>query len=359
MNRIRQLSVADCRTPFVRPSVVLGPVLALTIAASTTGTAIAQPPTQPPAQAGFGFAVIGDIPYDPPNTTSESDRFPAVVDQINADPAIQMVDHLGDIKSGPSRCDDTYFQKIRTQFDRFADPLVYAPGDNDWTDCHLPSNGPYDPLERLQKIRALFFPRPGKTLGQQSVAVHDQAGLPENVSYERAGVSFAALHIVGSNNGLVPWTGQPGPTPAQLAEVQQRTAASVALINQTFDQAQAQGQRAVVLLTQADMFDPRVADPAPLSYYSGFKDIVTTIAQRSASFNGPIYLFNGDSHVFKEDRPLGEGSRWLTVYNVTPVSNLRRITVDGSTGVNNYLRIVVTSGPEVLSWTKVPFTATP
>jgi hypothetical protein len=359
MNRIRQLFVADCRTPFVRCSVVLGPLLALTIAGSTTGcTAVAQPPPQ----TGFGFAVIGDTPYDAPGTTTESEvRFPAAVNQINADPAIQMVNHLGDIKSGPSRCDDTYFQKIRTQFDRFADPLVYTPGDNDWTDCHLASNGGYNPLERLQKIRDLFFPRPGKTLGQQSVAVHDQAGLPENMSYERAGVSFTVLHIVGSNNGLAPWTVPPGPGgQPQADEVRQRTAATLALINQTFDEAQAQGQRAVVLLTQADMFDPKVTDPAPPSYYSGFQDIVATIAQRSASFNGPVYLFNGDRHVFIDDRPLDAGSRWLTVYNVTPVSNLRRITVDGgSTGVNNYLRVIVTSDPEVLSWTKVPFTATP
>jgi hypothetical protein len=50
---------------------------------------------------------------------------------------------------------------------------------------------------------------------------------------------------------------------------------------------------------------------------------------------------------------------WLTFYNVTtPAPNLRRITVDGSNlpNNNNYLRVVVTSGPEVLTWTKVPFT---
>ena len=39
-------------------------------------------------------------------------------------------------------------------------------GDNEWTDCHRPNNGGYNPLERLAKVRATFFPSPGRTLGQ-------------------------------------------------------------------------------------------------------------------------------------------------------------------------------------------------
>jgi hypothetical protein len=41
------------------------------------------------------------------------------------------------------------------------------------------------------------------------------------------------------------------------------------------------------------------------------------------------------------------------------VSNLTRITVDGSSNANNYLRVTVNHGgnEQVLSWTKVPFTA--
>ena len=68
---------------------------------------------------------------------------------------------------------------IKTQFDRFADPLVYTPGDNEWTDCHRANNGSYNPLERLGKVRQLFFPHPGRTLGQHpvDVASQDRAGI--------------------------------------------------------------------------------------------------------------------------------------------------------------------------------------
>ncbi|HEX5331492.1 MAG TPA: hypothetical protein VFW79_02510 [Cellulomonas sp.] len=304
----------------------------------------------------FTFAVIGDIPYG----TAQIANFPHVIQQINADPAVQLVDHLGDIKSGSTVCSDEYFAQVKAQFDTFVDPLVYTVGDNEWTDCHRPSNGSYNPLERLAAIRTVFFPRPGFTLGQHAVHVTSQAalGFPEDVRYTRADVAFAALHVVGSNNSLAPWTGNTGPTPEQAAEVSARTAAVIASIRATFHEARAEHNRAVVLLTQADMFDPTVVNPS-FADYSAFQPIVRAIAHESAQFHGPVYLFNGDSHVYNDDQPLAAGSPWLSFYGVdSAVPNLTRVTIDGSTGVNNYLRVTVDPhSPAVLSWTRVPFAA--
>ncbi|HEY3895297.1 MAG TPA: hypothetical protein VGL88_08025 [Pseudonocardiaceae bacterium] len=108
---------------------------------------------------------------------------------------------------------------------------------------------------------------------------------------------------------------------------------------------------------QADVFDPTVPDPQ-FADYSGFQPIVRKNATRSADFGKPIYLFNGDSHVFNSDTPLAPGSQWLTFYDApTPARNLTRITVDGSTNVDDYLRVSVhPSRPQVLTWVKVPFT---
>ena len=302
----------------------------------------------------FTFAVIGDIPYGDAQIAS----FPSVIKQINADPAVQLVDDLGDIKSGATLCSDSYFAQIRAQFDTFVDPLVYTVGDNEWTDCHRVNNGGYNPLERLARIRSVFFSRPGHTLGQHAVPVISQApqGYPEDVRYTRAGVAFAALHIVGSNNSLAPWTGNTGPTPEQSVEVLGRTAAVIENIRTTFRQARDEHDRSVVLLTQADMFDPTVPNPTFAENFA-FQPIVRAIAQESASFRGPVYLFNGDSHVFNSDQPLAEGSKWLSFYGVDkPVPNLSRVTIDGSTDVNNYLRVTVDPrNSDVLSWTRVPF----
>jgi hypothetical protein len=84
-------------------------------------------------------------------------NFPNVIGQINADRDVRLVMHAGDIKSGSSLCSDSYFSLIRSDFDQFADPLVYTPGDNEWTDCHRANNGAYNPLERLTAVRTLFF----------------------------------------------------------------------------------------------------------------------------------------------------------------------------------------------------------
>src|SRR4051812_35212224 len=146
----------------------------------------------PAAQAADGqqkpghetFAVIGDVPYGAAQVAS----FPGWVDQINADPDVELTFHVGDIKNGSTRCDDAYYRMIRTQFDRFTDPLVYTPGDNEWTDCHRANNGAYQPLERLAFDRAVFFDEPGTTLGAPAKVSVPDAAYPENVSLRRAGV---------------------------------------------------------------------------------------------------------------------------------------------------------------------------
>jgi hypothetical protein len=301
----------------------------------------------------FTFAVIGDMPYGDAEITD----FPRVISQINADPDVTFVSHLGDIKNGSTVCSDAYFQMIKSHFDQFKDPLVYTMGDNEWTDCHRPNNGSYNPLERLAKVRQIFLARPGWTLGQNRVRVTSQADedIPENVRYTRAGVAFAAVHVVGSNNSMEPWTGNNQPIPEQAAEVLARTASVIASIRDTFASARLHHDRAVTLMMQADMFDPTVSDPSYADYYA-FQPIVAAIAREAAAFDGPVYLFNGDSHLYESDQPLAAGSSWLSFYHLaTAVPNLHRITVDGSDNAKDYLRVTVQPhSPQVLSWTRVP-----
>jgi hypothetical protein len=328
-------------------------------AALVAGTALSTPASasgSAPDERGYSFAVIGDIPYG----DAEIAKFPHIVAQLNADPTVQWVDHLGDIKNGSTVCSDEYFRLIKSDFDQFTKPLVYTVGDNEWTDCHRPNNGGYNPLERLATIRQLFFAHPGQTLGQHPARVVSQAdqGIPENVRWHRADVGFAAVDVVGSNNSMAPWTGRTAPTPEQTAEVLARTSATIQEIHDTFTEARRSHQRAVVLLMQADMFDPTVSNPTFAEWYA-FQPIVAAIARESAGYRGPVYLFNGDSHVYNNDNPLGAGSPWLPFYGITtPVPNFSRITVDGSSNAKDYLRVTVgRRGSQVLSWTRVPFTS--
>ena len=306
------------------------------------------------------FGVIGDIPYG----EAEIAKFPARIQDINADSALKFVTHVGDIKNGSSVCSDEYFENIRTQFDTFEHPLVFTPGDNEWVDCHRTNNGAYNPLERLDKLRDVFFDEPGKTLGA-TMPVKTQAdiGLPENVRFTQNRVAFSVLNIQGSNNSLQPWTGlgETTATPEQLDEVEFRTDAVLAQIRNTFADAERRNDRAVVLMTQADMFDPSLlaAATANPDTMSGFREIVQAIIDETNSFDAPVYLINGDSHVFAENQPLAEGSPWLDIYGQPAADDLQRITVDGSANATNYVRFTVAGNSaddaDVLAWEKVPF----
>jgi hypothetical protein len=334
-------------------------VLAATSALLGT-TAAAQAVQTPPGQAEdghFSFAIIGDIPYG----DAQLAAFPGWIDQINAaDPELTF--HVGDIKSGSSRCDDPYYATIRADFDRFENPLVYTPGDNEWTDCHRANNGAYNPLERLAHDRAVFFDRPGKTLGQDPARVDSQvaAGFPENVQLRRQGVDFAVVHVVGSNNGRQPWTGlgNTTATPEQLAAEHARMANSIAVVRSTFAQARQRHDRAVMVLLQADMFDPTFT-PNFATDISAFTPLVQTLVDEATAFGGPVYLVNGDSHIYNTDRPLATGSPWLTTYGVTgSADNLQRITVDGSNNNTDWLKVTINRprAASVLSWERVPYT---
>lgn len=308
----------------------------------------------------FTFAAIGDIPYG----ATEIAKFPSRIQDLNADKDLKFVAHVGDIKNGSSVCSDEYFSYIRTQFDTFTHPLLYTPGDNEWVDCHRPNNGAYNPLERLDKLREIFFNQPGKTLGA-TMPVKSQAnlGLPEDVRFTKNRVTFSVLNVQGSNNSLLPWTGvgRTAPTPEQLAEVEHRTDAVIAQIHQTFADARRSNDRAVVLMQQADMFDPSLLADATANpdSVSGFRGIVQAIVDETNHFDAPVYLINGDSHVFAENQPLAASSPWLDIYGSPAADNLQRITVDGASNAVDYVRFTVAgnsaTGADVLSWEKVPF----
>ena len=317
---------------------------ALTVATAACAALIASPL----AGAGNGkpddhsaqpvtYAVIGDTPYGQPQV----DNFGNDVAEINSDPKVRLVIHLGDIKNGSSECSTSYFDLIRADFDRFKDPLVYTPGDNEWTDCHRANNGAYWPAgpvlngdtrpARLDEIHRIFFDEPGRTLGHRSMSVDAQDGYPENVRWSDARVEWGAVHVVGSNNDWAPWFNQPR-TQSQIDEVTDRTAADLEWIDHIFASADAHDAKAVVIGIQADMWDPNiVGDPAN---YDHFTPIVQRLAADATAFGGPVLLLDGDSHVFTDDHPLADPARPQnkSIYGITAdVPNLRRITVNGST----------------------------
>ena len=310
------------------------------------------------------YAVIGDFPYGP----AKRAELPLLVDKINADPTIERVIHLGDIKAGSSSdCSDAYFADIRQQFDRFNPPLVYTPGDNEWTDCHVASknNGLYTPTERLVAVRNVFFPIVGRTLGIHSARVQSQAEVDpanaqyvENVMWMHGDVVFATFNITGSNNDKADW-GTPLPAnassfPSQATEQLTRAQATSAWLERTFQHAKE--AKAVVLALQADMWDGTLANRA--TTIDGYDDLVTQIGNLAVKFGKPVLLLEGDSHVFRIDAPFTPSSPLFGLHPNTPVApNVTRLVVNGSSSRTEYVRLTI--NPEakdgnIFTWVEVP-----
>lgn len=251
-------------------------------------------------------ALIGDVPY----RDTDILKLDEVIREIN-DARIDFTIHTGDIKTGSTTCADELLQQRFDQLTAFKRPLVFTPGDNEWTDCHRPAAGTFPPLERLTKLRSLFFPKPGLSLGREKLRVNTQAKDPqfaefvENVRFEKGDVVFATLHVVGSNNGLALWNGigetAAAPRQDRIDEVARRTAAVLAWIDATFDEAEARGSSGILFAMQAD---PAAESAKGSALRQGFEEILDKLSKRSAAFARPVLLAHGDSHFFRFDQPL-------------------------------------------------------
>lgn len=309
-----------------RRSVVAGVVVLLGLAfAGGCGGSSQESIEIAPSAAPLTLAVIGDVPYG----VHQVESFPIFVDDINANSSVDVVLHLGDIKIGIDPCSEKYYRQIRGFFGTFADPVVYTPGDNEWTNCDLPIAGGHEPAGRLALLRRVFFSRTGMTLGREPMAVRTQARqkrfrkFAENVMWTDRGAVIATLHVVGRNNGRKPWfqgRETASQRAARQAEFAGRLAADLAWLDETFREATRKDARAVVLAMHADMFSGGSG--------SGFERIVQRLTERARAFDGPVLLLNGDSHKYKVDTPLPRAP------------NVKRIVVEGVT-VMEWLRLEI------------------
>ena len=126
--------------------------------------------------ADFSFALIGDLGYTP----AQEPMVDNLMRELNTEP-LAFVVHDGDLGSPPNgSCTNELWTRRLAQFQASLHPLIYTPGDNEWTDCHAAEGAPgYEPFERLMALRATFF-RTNASLGQRAIPLVRQAGYPEN-----------------------------------------------------------------------------------------------------------------------------------------------------------------------------------
>lgn len=187
---------------------------------------------------------------------------------------------------------------------RVGAPVRVHPGDNEWTDCHEPTVKGADPLERLARLRTVFF-QGDRTLGQRTLALTRQsqsadpvlAKYRENVRWDLGGVTFLTIHVTGSNNGR-------GRAPVGDAEYVERNKANLTWLQQGFAHAKANNSRAIMVMQQANLFPEFPPFPGTPKEPSGYTDIREQLQKETMAFGKPVVLVHGDSHFFRIDKPL-------------------------------------------------------
>lgn len=266
------------------------------------GTLAAQP---------LSFGLFGDTPY----SHWEREQLPDLLAAMGREP-LAFVVHDGDIKNGSSVCSDAVFQDILAVFQRSVHPLVFVPGDNEWTDCHRSNNGGFDPAERLTKLRELFFA--GDTaLGQRPMKIERQsaderfAAYRENVRWEAGGALFVGLNLPGSDNNYHGTARSGGP----VREFLERSTANRAWLAEAFGLARARQLAGVMVIIQANPEFEAAAEGKPTP---GYRDFIDQLRSETQAFAGQVVLVHGDSHHHQINQPLRDAAG-RTVLNFTRV----------------------------------------
>jgi hypothetical protein len=304
----------------------------------------------------FTFALWGDTPY----SAAERDTvIPALIQDINAS-QVDFSVFDGDIKSGSTQCVNTVFAEAIDRFNTFAAPMIYVPGDNEWTDCHRINNGSFNALERLEYLRATMFAVP-ESFGQSRLLLEHQDGYPENTRWSYGDVVFVGLNVPGSNNNKV----NPGQCTsakssrtlsdcaADNAEYAARDAANIQFLDESFQVAIANHARGLVVTVQADpsfdlpetetdnertcvragqgeCLDPPDSTNLNLANYDGYNNFLADLKAQTIAFGsagGQVLFVHGDTHYFKVDRPGFDDA-------LHPLANFVRICTFGSPNIH-------------------------
>ncbi len=247
----------------------------------------------------FSIVILGDMPYGPPEETYAP--FRSLIEAINASRP-DLVIHIGDTKSGGSFCTDEILSEQLGFMNTFEAPVLYTPGDNEWTDCHGPRAGGYDPRERLSHIRETYFKEPGMSLGGRRIPIETQSadGYPENARVMMNGVMIITAHVVGSNNGFE------AHDPVAAEEYFARDAANRDWLTASFAAARDQDASALILAIHGDMFEFDFGLPwnaEGFLRHSGFAQFARVLKDEANLFGRPVLLTFGDSHVFNMFQP--------------------------------------------------------
>ena len=278
-------------------------------------------------ETSFRFLATGDAPY-----SAEQDTQYRQLLQQAAREDFSFLMHVGDIKAQSEPCSDEGFEAIRDLFRQHPTPVVYTPGDNEWTDCHGVGA---DPLERLDTLRRLFF-ADAQVLRLHQLGAQSQSQQPEfsrfveNYRFTKAGVMFVVIHVCGSQNN------RRIDNPPSMTEFSARSAANRAFLETAFTDAIKQDAPGVAVIIHAN---PDFENGAE----EGFHSFLETMRNCLARYHKPVVCIHGDTHYYRIDKPLKNSDGQLFL-------NFTRMEVFGSPNVAGVTVTVDRNDPQVFRY---------
>jgi hypothetical protein len=241
----------------------------------------------------FELGLIGDVPY----TVEEARKTEALFGEMDSE-KLAFVVHVGDIRNGSSPCTGELFLREKERFEYSANPLVYVPGDNEWIGCERTG---YDPIERLERLREIFF-EGDESLGEETIPLtHQSADCPENMRWSYGGATFLSLNVPGPNN-----------RDGASGEYETRSEANLGWMREGFERAAAEESSALMIVLQANP-----GFELPPEERTGYNDLLAALEDETV--DKPVVLVHGDTHTLRIDKPMASSTSGERVENFTRV----------------------------------------
>ena len=281
------------------------------------------------------FGLIGDVPY----SDFERQELPHMFQSIN-EQNVDLIVHIGDFKHGKERCDDSLFEDRYQLFNASRASFIFVPGDNEWTDCERLSNGAYDPIERLNKLRHLFW-KDTFSLGQKKLNLERQSGAyPEHSRFRLGPVLFVTLNLPGGTNNF-------GLTQIPSPEFMARNPVVLAWLKDSFALARREKSAGIVLLFQANPGFKHFAQGLP---HRGYRDFLEVLYEETRNFSGQVVAIHGDTHISRIDHPLRDAQGKV-------LSNFTRVETHGYPIMGWTRGIIDTNSPALFRFETCPWPA--
>lgn len=280
-----------------------------------------------PPLTPFTFAVASNVLDKPAGETA----LQHLLDSIGQERNTSFIVYDGDLKGETEPCRDSLYDTRHRIFDTSRKPVVLLPGGNDWASCGLGQTGNYDPVERLDFIRQLFF-GDSSSLGRAPMNVIRESDVArfrpfrENVRWQENGVAFIGLNAPAPNNHYLTAGGRNG-------EFEDRSVANAFWLEHAVETARRSEMRAVVVILQADPDFARYERRDRFAWLrfsrgdtsrDGFLELKRSLVKAAELFRGPVIVIHtSDTPIprgFRIDQPLHNDKG-------TVVANLTRIAV--------------------------------